>query len=134
MIALGSNLGDRRRQILTALREMVPLVRLVRVSSIHETAPVDAPSGSPDFLNAVAVGYTTLTPAALLAGLLAIERRLGRIRRGARNAPRLIDLDLLVHGGHRVSSRGLTLPHPRARDRAFVMEPLRELGLEHLVG
>ena len=105
-------------------------MRVVRVSSIRETAPVDAPPGSPPFLNMVAAGYSTLAPEALLEALLAIELRLGRVHRGTRNEPRVIDLDLILHGGHRMRTAKLTLPHPRYRSREFVMTPMRELGLD----
>lgn len=101
-------------------------MRVVRVSSIHETAPVDAPDGSPPFLNMTAVGYTRLDAETFLQALHAIEFRLGRIRRRVRNEPRIIDLDLIVFGPQRVRSRTLMLPHPRAYRRAFVMEPLAE--------
>lgn len=101
-------------------------MRVVRVSSIHETAPVDAPVGSPPFLNMAVVGYTRLEAASFLHALHAIEHRLGRIRRRVRNEPRIIDLDLIVFGAHRVRSRALTIPHPRAHLRPFVLDPLRE--------
>jgi len=102
----------------------------VRVSSIRETAPVDAPPGSPPFLNMVIAGYTSLAPEALLDALLVIESRFGRVRRGVRNEPRVIDLDLILHGAQRLRTAKLTLPHPRYRDRDFVMAPMRELGLD----
>jgi 2-amino-4-hydroxy-6-hydroxymethyldihydropteridine diphosphokinase len=127
VIALGSNLGDRRYNLLRAMHELRSVVRIVRVSSIHETAPVDAPAGSPPFLNAVLTGYTPLEPLALLDELLAIEQRLGRIRRGVRNEPRVIDLDLILHGVTRMRTRRLTLPHPRAHEREFVLAPMREV-------
>lgn len=101
------------------------VVRIVRVSSIIETEPVDAPP--PRFLNAVLIGYTSLAPEALMAELLAIEVSLGRVRRGVRNQPRIIDLDLIVYGGHRRRTKSLTLPHPRFQEREFVMQPLREI-------
>lgn len=97
----------------------------MRVSSIIETEPVDAPP--PRFLNAVLTGYTSLAPEALMAELLAIESRLGRARRRARNEPRVIDLDLILYGGHRLRTISLTVPHPRFREREFVMTPLREI-------
>jgi len=100
------------------------------VSSIHQTAPVDAPVGSPPFLNLVLVGFTALSPAPLLAALLAIETRLGRRRRGIRNEPRIIDIDLILHGATRMRTPSLTLPHPRAHERAFVMAPLREIAAD----
>jgi 2-amino-4-hydroxy-6-hydroxymethyldihydropteridine diphosphokinase len=128
VIALGSNLGDRRYNLARALDAVGDVVRVVRVSSFHETAPVDAPEGSPPFLNAVLVGYTPLAPLALLNALLAIEHRLGRIRRGVKNAPRVIDLDLIAYGAVRMRTKRLTLPHPRAHEREFVIAPLREIG------
>ena len=97
---------------------------------MHETAAVDAPIGSPPFLNLVLIGTTTLTPAHLLTHLLAIEARLGRVRRGVRNEPRVIDLDLILHGATRMRTRSLTLPHPRAHQREFVMRPLMEISAE----
>jgi len=102
-------------------------VRVVRLSSIHETAAVDAPAGSPAFLNMVISGYTRLSPHALMEELLAIERRLGRVRTRVRNEPRVIDLDLITYGATRMKTRALTLPHPRAHEREFVMKPLREI-------
>jgi 2-amino-4-hydroxy-6-hydroxymethyldihydropteridine diphosphokinase len=103
-------------------------VRVVCVSALHETDPVDAPPGSGKFLNCVLTGYTRLSAPALLAELRLIELRLGRKRRAARNAPRTIDLDLILHGAHRTRTRDLTLPHPRAAARDFVMKPLEECG------
>jgi 2-amino-4-hydroxy-6-hydroxymethyldihydropteridine diphosphokinase len=129
VIALGSNLGDRRYNLLRAIHELRCSVRVVRVSSIHETAPVDAPKGSPPFLNAVLAGYTLLEPLALLDELLALEQRLGRVRRGIRNEPRMIDLDLILHGATRMHTRRLTLPHPRAHQREFVLRPMREISM-----
>ena len=127
MLALGSNLGDREYHLRRALHELTAIVRVVRVSSIHETAPVDAPPGSPSFLNMVLLGFTALAPSALLSELLAIEKRLGRTRSGVRNAPRIIDIDLILHGSTRMRTSTLTLPHPRACEREFVMAPLREI-------
>jgi 2-amino-4-hydroxy-6-hydroxymethyldihydropteridine diphosphokinase len=124
VIALGSNLGDRAYNLRRAL-SLLP-VRVVRVSAFVETEPVGAPEGSPLFLNAVAIGYTSLDAFELLEELHAIEARMGRVRR-RRNEPRVIDLDLILHGATAFRSRALTLPHPRAHERAFVMEPLREV-------
>lgn len=123
IIALGSNLGDRAVQIRRAIAALP--VRVVRVSRLFETEPVDAPAGSPQFLNAVAVGHTSMSPLELLAALHLLERRLGRTRNGRRNEPRTIDLDLILHGATRMRSSALTLPHPRASRREFVMAPLR---------
>lgn len=128
VIALGSNLGDRRLNLMRAIEELRGVMNVVRVSSIHETEAVDAPADSPRFLNMVIAGSTTLSPEQLLAQLMRIEKKLGRVR-GVRNAPRTIDLDLILHGANRRRTRELTLPHPRYREREFVMGPLRELGL-----
>jgi 2-amino-4-hydroxy-6-hydroxymethyldihydropteridine diphosphokinase len=126
-IALGSNLGDRALTLRRAIQELRHVVSVVRVSSFLETEPVDAPPGSPRFLNAVVLGYTALPPLQLLEALQAIEARLGRRRTRLRNAPRTIDLDLVFHGAHRARTPRLTLPHPRYREREFVMRPLREI-------
>ena len=99
----------------------------MRVSSVHETKAVDAPPGSPDYLNMVVTGYTALAPLALLRAMQAIEAKLGRVRTRVRNEPRVIDLDLIFYGARRMNTRELTLPHPRWSERAFVVEPLREV-------
>ena len=125
-IALGSNLGDRARNLRAAIEALGDVVRVVRISRVRETAPIDAPSGSPLFLNMAVSGTTSLSPDALMDGLLSIEERLGR-RRGIRNAPRTIDLDLIFHSANVRRTSRLTLPHPRYRERAFVLEPLREV-------
>jgi 2-amino-4-hydroxy-6-hydroxymethyldihydropteridine diphosphokinase len=135
IVALGSNLGDRRYNLLRAIDALGDVMRVVRVSSIHETEPVDAPP--PRFLNMVVTGYTTMDPESLLGALLDIEVRLGRVRRGTRNEPRIIDLDLIVYGGYRMRTSSLTLPHPRAKERSFVLEPLRVVwasGLPWILG
>jgi 2-amino-4-hydroxy-6-hydroxymethyldihydropteridine diphosphokinase len=123
-IALGSNLGDRDWNLRRAIAALP--IRVVRVSAFLDTEPMDAPP--PRFLNAVVAGYTALDPRSLLEELLALERRLGRVRRGIRNEPRIIDLDLIAHGGIRMRTATLTLPHPRAHERPFVLEPLRDIG------
>ncbi len=128
VLALGSNLGDRAWNLRRALHALRSAVNIVRVSTIHETAAVDAPEGSPPFLNLVLIGTTALSPASLLAEILAIETHLGRARRRVRNEPRLIDIDLILHGATRMRTRALTLPHPRALEREFVMAPLREIS------
>jgi len=129
LIALGSNLGDRALFLRRAISLLSDVVHVVRISSFIETDPVDAPP--PKYLNAVVAGYTDLSPAALLDALHAIESRLGR-RRSTRNAPRVIDLDLILHSANLVRSRTLTVPHPRYLDREFVLGPLRELNLNWL--
>ena len=124
VIALGSNLGDRAYNLRRAI-DALP-IRVVRVSELLETEPVDAPP--PLYLNAVVSGYTHLGAHALLHELLALELRLGRRRRGIRNEPRVIDLDLVLYGATRMRTRELTLPHPRAQAREFVMNPLATIS------
>ncbi len=129
LIALGTNLGDRLLNLRHAVDALAPYVRVVRMSTVIETDPVDAPPGSPRFLNMVLAGHTNLSPDALLDRLLEIETALGRRRTSVRNAPRIIDLDLILHSAHRMRTPKLTLPHPRFRGREFVMRPVRELRL-----
>src|SRR5437016_1782223 len=126
LISLGSNLGDRRLNLLRAIEKLKRVMHIVRISSIYETEPVDAPTGSPDFLNIVVAGYTSIPPEGLLDRLLSIEQELGRRRPSVRNAPRVIDLDLILHSAHRMRTRMLTLPHPRYQEREFVRAPMRE--------
>ena len=128
VIALGSNLGPREYLLRRAQHELGAIVRIVRRSRVIATAPVDAPKGSPDFLNMVVAGYTALDADELLKQMHAIEARLGRVR-SVRNAPRTIDLDLILYGAYVARSESLVLPHPRYRQRDFVMAPLRELKL-----
>ena len=126
-IGLGANLGDARRTLAEALAEIARIerTRLLRVSSLYRSAPVDAEG--PDFLNAAALVETTLGPEALLDALQAIERAHGR-ERSHRNAPRTLDLDLLAFGDRVQQGPRLTLPHPRLHLRAFVLAPLAELA------
>jgi 2-amino-4-hydroxy-6-hydroxymethyldihydropteridine diphosphokinase len=126
LVALGSNLGDRALFLRRAIDGLREVMHVVRVSRFIETSPVDAPP--PDYLNAVVAGYTDLEPRTFLLGLQAIEARLGR-RRTTRHAPRVIDLDLILHSAHLVRSKGLTVPHPRYLERPFVRVPLEELAL-----
>jgi 2-amino-4-hydroxy-6-hydroxymethyldihydropteridine diphosphokinase len=125
-VALGGNLGDvvaTFRQALTALAQL-PVTRLLGASALFETAPWEAEG--PPFVNAVAALDTSLGSAELLRQLQAIEAAQGRVRTHL-NAPRTLDLDLLAHGNRRSASAFLTLPHPRAVARAFVLAPWQEL-------
>ena len=126
-VALGANLGDAAKALREALAALNALtgVRVLRASSLYRTAPVD--SSGPDYLNAVAEIATTLTAPALLDALQAIEQAAGR-ERPYRNAPRTLDLDLLLFGEAHVHSARLTLPHPRMNERAFVLVPLAEIA------
>lgn len=129
-VALGSNLDGPAKQIRAALAALAisPGVALCRVSSLYRTAPVGF-RDQPDFINAVAEVDSALAPAALLARLLDIETGFGRVR-SFRNAPRVLDLDLLWYDGERCDDAGLTLPHPRMHERAFVLIPLCEIAPE----
>jgi 2-amino-4-hydroxy-6-hydroxymethyldihydropteridine diphosphokinase len=124
-IGLGSNLGERETTIRGAVGELASLGDVVAVSPIYETEPVGF-RDQPDFLNAAVELETDLEPGDLLEGLLSIERALGR-KRTFPNAPRTIDLDLLLYGDQVISTPELTLPHPRLHERAFVLVPLAKL-------
>jgi 2-amino-4-hydroxy-6-hydroxymethyldihydropteridine diphosphokinase len=132
VFSLGSNLGNREVHLRRAVSRISEVVRLTVVSSLFETRPVNCPVGAPLFLNCLAVGLTTLSPEVLLRSCLEIEHRLGR-RRGRPDAARIIDIDLIFVGSARRKSKELTLPHPRYRERDFVLAPLLELQLERLM-
>ena len=129
-IALGANLDDPLGQLRAALDAVaaLPDSRMLRTSSFYRTAPVGAP-GQPDYLNAVAVLETGLAPDDLLAALLEIEHDFGR-RREYRNAPRTLDLDLLLYDDAVIDRPHLQIPHPRLHLRAFVLVPLAEIAPE----
>jgi 2-amino-4-hydroxy-6-hydroxymethyldihydropteridine diphosphokinase len=127
-IALGSNLGDRDASLRAALDQLRPVIQSMRVSSFHETAPVGV-GNQPMFLNAAVVGETTLPAHEVLRTLLEIEARLGR-ERPFPGAPRTLDLDLILYGGEAIDSPDLTVPHPRFRQRRFVLEPLSEIAAD----
>jgi 2-amino-4-hydroxy-6-hydroxymethyldihydropteridine diphosphokinase len=123
-IALGANLGDRAATVLAATRAVADLadVDLVALSAVYETDPVGGPQGQPAFLNAVLVVETGLVAGELLAALHGIEDGHGRVRE-VRWGPRTLDLDLLAFGDTTSTDPALTLPHPRAHERAFVLVP-----------
>lgn len=127
-IALGANLGDPIGQVLLAVDELarLPATRLHTRSSLYRSRPVGGPQ-QPDYVNAVAWLSTPLPPRELLRHCLAIEARFGR-RRAGRNAPRTLDLDLLLYDGLVMHEPGLTLPHPRMHERGFVLQPLAEIA------
>jgi 2-amino-4-hydroxy-6-hydroxymethyldihydropteridine diphosphokinase len=129
VLSLGSNEGDRLANLQGAIDSLAdtPEVRVVAVSSVYETAPVDAPDGSPDFLNAVVLADTTLSVSTLLDRALAVETAFGRERGEERNAPRTLDIDLVVVGDRVSDTDELRLPHPRAHERAFVLVPWHEI-------
>jgi 2-amino-4-hydroxy-6-hydroxymethyldihydropteridine diphosphokinase len=126
-IALGSNLGDREGYLRQAVAELQPTVDHLRLSTVHDTAPVGV-GPQPTFLNAAAVGETSLSARSMLETLLAIEQELGR-RRPFPGAPRTLDLDLILYGDAIIDEGpSLIVPHPRFRERRFVLEPLSEIA------
>ena len=130
-VALGANLGDAPAEVQQALHDLATLdgTRVVRVSSLYRTAPYEA--FGPDFINAVALLDTQLSPLDLLHALQHIEQAHGR-ERPYRHAPRTLDLDLIFHGDAQLATPELTLPHPRWQERAFVLVPLAEVCPERV--
>ena len=126
-VALGANLGDPQAAVLAALDRLQSLPRtcVTARSSLYRTAPVG--TTGPDFVNAVAALRTALAAPELLAALQQLEAEAGRERPFA-NAPRTLDLDLLLYGDARISSPRLVVPHPRMHERAFVLVPLAEIA------
>ena len=129
-IALGANLASPEAQVTRAFDELarLPGTTFIARSSLYRTAPVGY-ADQPAFINAAALVDTTLSPRALLDGLLAIERAHGRVR-DVPNGPRTLDLDVIVYGDRVVDEPGLAIPHPRAHERAFVLAPLAEIAPE----
>jgi 2-amino-4-hydroxy-6-hydroxymethyldihydropteridine diphosphokinase len=127
-IGIGSNLEDPRAQVLGAFDELaeIPQTRVTARSSLYRTAPLGH-AAQPDFINAVAAVDTQLSADALLRELQALEARHGR-KRSFQNAPRTLDLDLLLFGDARIDEPGLSVPHPRIGERAFVLQPLVEIA------
>lgn len=130
VVALGSNLGDRLASIQGAVTSLAdtPDVWLTAVSPVYETAPVESPGDAGPYLNAVVLMDTTLPAHRLLDRAMAIEDAYDRERpEGVLNAPRTLDVDLIVVGDRRSDTEALQLPHPRAGERAFVLQPWHDL-------
>ena len=125
VISIGSNLGERRTNLQGAVDTLAdtPEVWVTGVSPVYETAPVDSPAGSKDFLNAIVLLDTTLSARTLLERAHAVESAYGREREEEPNSPRTLDVDLIVVGDRRADEADLVLPHPRAAERAFVLVP-----------
>lgn len=127
VIALGSNMGNRIENLNAAIRAIakLPDVKIIKASSVYETEPVDCEEDDM-YLNAAILVDANISPSMLLGECLGIEAAMGRVRT-KKNAPRIIDLDLILYDGVKTESFELTLPHPRVLERAFVMAPLLEL-------
>ena len=129
VVSMGSNVGDRLAKLQGGLDSLAdtPEVWVTAVSPVYETEPVDSPAGSDTFLNAVVLVDTTLPAHMLLDRALAIEAAFGRQRTDVPNAPRSLDVDLIVVGDRRADDATLVLPHPRAHERAFVLAPWADI-------
>jgi 2-amino-4-hydroxy-6-hydroxymethyldihydropteridine diphosphokinase len=130
-IGIGANLGDPMRAVREAIAHLaqLPATQLVRSSSLYRTAPHEA--GGPDYVNAVAQVTTSLEPLALLDALQQLEAQAGR-ERPYRNAPRTLDLDVLLYGDEHIDTARLAVPHRRMTERAFVLVPLAEIAPERV--
>lgn len=126
VIALGANLGDPRKQVSLAIDLIRDVLKVSAVSSLYETAPFEVPDNQPNYINAVLIGDSELKPVDLMNQLLEVENTLGRLRT-FQNAARVIDIDIIEYGGFFMESEKLTLPHPRAHERRFVLEPWLEI-------
>lgn len=125
-LSLGSNMGDRRANLRTAVGKLLNLGRLSEISSYYETQPVEV-TEQPWFLNLAVALQTELTTSEFLHQILAIEGEMGRVRTRAKG-PRTIDIDILLFGNARVNDAALTIPHPAMQERRFVLEPLAEIA------
>lgn len=134
IVALGSNLENPAAQVQEALKKISEQqdITLEKASSLYATDPVGY-TDQPEFINAVALIETTLTPEKLLECLLEIENQFGRVRSFA-NAPRVLDLDLIDYNHQKMQTEFLVLPHPRAHERGFVMKPLAEIAPDYCLG
>jgi len=131
-VGLGSNLGDRLANLRVGVGAVAAHATDLAVSAVYESEPVLFEAQGP-FLNACCVGHTRLTPHQLLSELQDAERRAGRRSGGPRYGPRELDLDLLLYGDETVDSEHLVIPHPRLRERAFVLAPLAEIAADWVV-
>jgi 2-amino-4-hydroxy-6-hydroxymethyldihydropteridine diphosphokinase len=130
-VAVGANLGDAVATVQQALKDvaLLPETQLLKASSLYRSAPYEAQG--PDFINAVVLIHTQLSPLVLLHALQALELNSGR-ERPFKNAPRTLDLDIIFHGNSKLNTQELTLPHPRWFERAFVLQPLAEVWPERV--
>ena len=129
VIALGANLGEPRAQLEEAIEALRDAIKIEAISSFYETKPFKVNEEQPNYINAVLIGETMLEAEQLMKELLAIEERIGR-KRSTLNAARLIDLDIIDYQRMAINSENLTLPHPRAYEREFVLQPWLEIDPE----
>lgn len=129
VIALGANLGEPRAQLEEAIEKLRGVIVIEAISSFYETKPFKVSGDQPNYINAVLIGKTKLEAEQLMKELLDIEERLGR-KRSTLNAARSIDLDIIDYQGMVINSKNLTLPHPRAYEREFVLQPWLEIDQE----
>ena len=129
---MGGNVGNTRRAFRLAAQSLFTLLRNPRMSPLYRTSPVGGPP-QPDFLNAVITGRTSLTAQALLTLLRNLEKAAGRKPAAEKNAPRPLDLDLLLYGNERIATPRLTVPHPRLTSRLFVLVPLANVAPKRVV-
>ena len=129
VIALGANLGEPRAQLEEAIEALRKVIKIEAISSFYETKPFKVNEEQPNYINAVLIGETMLEAEQLMKELLAIEERIGR-KRSTLNAARLIDLDIIDYQRMVINSENLTLPHPRAYEREFVLRPWLEIDPE----
>ena len=129
VIALGANLGEPRAQLEEAIEALRKVIKIEAISSFYETKPFKVNEEQPNYINAVLIGETMLEAEQLMKELLAIEERIGR-KRSTINAARLIDLDIIDYQRMVINSENLTLPHPRAYEREFVLRPWLEIDPE----
>lgn len=127
-LSLGSNVGERAANLVSAIEGLGAFGRVERVSSFYETEPVEY-AAQPWFLNCAVKLETEKMPKQLLAGILGIEQKMGR-RRTQKKGPRTIDIDIVLFGNSIIDTKGLTIPHPAMQERRFVLEPLTEIAPE----
>ena len=128
-LSLGSNLGDRRAHLGSAVEKLAKLLSGLKVSNVIETDPHDVPEPQPPYLNMAATGETDLEPADLITALLRIEQQAGRERRSPK-AARTLDLDVVLYGNQIITTPTVGVPHPRFRERRFVLEPLAAIAAD----
>lgn len=127
-LSLGSNVGDRQKNLREAMHRLEALGRVAEVSSFYETEPVEV-TEQPWFINCAVGLETSQSPSALMRGVLEIERKMGR-QRVRKKGPRIIDIDILLFGDEIVNTQDLTIPHPAMAERRFVLEPLAEIAAQ----